>query len=464
MSEHRVETTIPSASRLVNSLRDMGYSTPEAVADLVDNSLTHGAEYVDITVHFDGASSWIRIADDGLGMSETTLSEALRYGSERAYGDEDLGKFGLGLKTASTSQCRRVTVASREPGAGASTHVRQLDLDHIGRFDKWEVLAPRPDAAPRAAVEPLRRHAGTVVLWEELDRILTVKDPDGVWAERRLKNIAAELEDHLAMVFHRFLSGEVPGREKLRMSLNGAEIEPWDPFARGEPATEHLEPVTYELHTASGSGLVRVQGFVLPPKAKFSDESAWRRMSGPNNWNRQQGFYVYRAHRLIQSGGWLRMRTLDEHTKLARIALAFPTSLDAAFGINVAKMRVRLPSDLREASEDYVSRTARQARAVYDAKPDRPAPPRVPRPAPPPPTAPDPPGPDAPAPPPSPPGPIDPQVPPDPVEPPGLGGTPGSRRLALESAARSAGHEDELDAITRVLRAADPDAARDLGW
>lgn len=447
---------LPSARRLIGSLRDLGYGAPEAVADLIDNSIVAGAHRVDITLHFDGARSWIRIADDGRGMDAGTITEAMRYGTERDYDEDDLGKFGLGLKTASMSQCRRLTVASRTSKAKARAEVRQLDLDYVEEHNTWDVLILGASERPAQVIEPLRQHRGTVILWEDLDRILIYSDPSGGWARRYLLELARRIEDHLSMVFHRFLAAEVP-RRKLRITINGTRIDPWDPFARGEQPTEALQHQDLELNTANGSGIVHMAPYVLPPKAAFSSEVAWRRMSGPNQWNRQQGFYVYRANRLIQSGGWSHMRTADEHTKLARVALMFTPELDAAFGINVAKMRVTLPPELRDLIEDPVNKAVRRARAVYDAKPDQP---RPRRPAP---------GPSGAA------------------EQNGVGGGPAgssgatgsdggapggtatvqaarTRRVALEHAASAANERPALDRIIDALQADEPEVARDLGW
>jgi Histidine kinase-, DNA gyrase B-, and HSP90-like ATPase len=360
---------VPSAARLIRSLRDIGYQTPEAVADLIDNSVAAKAHNVYITVRWDGAESWIRIVDDGQGMAGKEITEAMRYGSARAYDEEDLGKFGLGLKTASLSQCRRLTVASRATRS-SRMEVRQLDLDYIEEIDDWEVHALTAAERPGPVAEGLTKR-GTVVLWEDLDRILTYSDPGGGWAERHLKVLAEQIENHVAMVFHRFLQGEVRGR-RLRMTINGTPIEPWDPYARDEAKTKALKKREYEISTPYGSGIVELEPFVLPPKSAFSSPTAWARMSGPNDWNRQQGLYIYRANRLIQAGTWSRLRAMDEHTKLARIALSFPTELDAAFGINVAKMRVSLPPELRQQLESDVSAAAVAARKIYDAKPDIP--------------------------------------------------------------------------------------------
>src|SRR3954470_12390663 len=96
-----VQTVVPSARRLMSSLRDIGYDLPAAVADLVDNSIDADARNINIDIQPEGAHSWIRVADDGIGMSRGRLEEAMRYGSARSYGDADLGAFGLGLKTAS---------------------------------------------------------------------------------------------------------------------------------------------------------------------------------------------------------------------------------------------------------------------------------------------------------------------------------------------------------------------------
>lgn len=426
---------VPSASRLIDSLRDLGYHATEAIADLVDNSIAAGAHKVDVTIEFEGSDSWIRIADDGHGMNAATITEAMRYGSNRGYRANDLGKFGLGLKTASMSICRRLTVASRPLKDSRRAEVRQLDLDHVEATDAWQVLVLGADERPERAMEPLEKHRGTVILWQDLDRLLVYSDPSGGWARRALTDLAAETADHLSMIFHRFLAGEVLGR-KLEITVNDEPLDPWDPFARDEAETEALRTEEIPLNTPSGSGVVGVEPYVLPPKAGFSSEIAWRRLSGPNQWNRQQGFYVYRANRLIQSGGWSFMRTFDEHTKLSRIGIFFGPELDAAFGINVAKMRVTLPPELRSRLEEPVGKAVRRARAVYDSKPDTGGDGRSSR---------------------------------------GSGGgrkgsgkngVPGplTRREALEAAADQAGESPALRRIAKALKGKQPEVARDLGW
>ena len=202
-----VDEVIPSARRLIKSLRDVGYNFTTAVADIVDNSIEAEATQIDIRVEFDGEDSWVRIADNGRGMTEEELLEAMRYGSEREYSEENLGKFGLGLKTASLSQCRRLTVASRNNSSSMNLVARCWDLEHIERENRWEVIRLNGTELEPGITEPLRGNAGTVVLWERLDRILGYKHPYGEPARKRLLTMCRELEEHLGMVFHRFLMG-----------------------------------------------------------------------------------------------------------------------------------------------------------------------------------------------------------------------------------------------------------------
>jgi len=355
---------IPAARRLISSLRDMGYEFPTAVADLVDNSIEAGATVVTVDVEFEGEDSWVRISDNGAGMSSATLREALRYGSSRKYSSTDLGKFGLGLKVASLSQCQRLSVASRTGRERSELAAYCWDLAHIERTNRWELVSPSRSSS-QSLYAPLEDSSGTVVLWQRLDRILGYDRPDGESARRRLIGMCRDVEAHLAVVFHRFLSGEVRGRPKLRLLLNGTDIVPWDPFARDEPATKRLDPVNIPVMHSGRRGDLVLEPFVLPHQSGFSSPESFRRASGPANWNQQQGFYVYRANRLIQSGGWCRIRTSDEHTKLARVALHFAPRMDDAFRVNVSKMRVQLPSSIRASLAEAIAPVTKVANEAY---------------------------------------------------------------------------------------------------
>jgi hypothetical protein len=355
---------IPSAKRMIRSQRDMGYEFSAAVADLIDNSIEAKAGTVRINVELQGAASYVMIADNGEGMAPEQLREALRFGSEREYDDADLGKFGLGLKTASLSQCLRVTVATRRNPNRADITAYCWDVEHVEAQNRWEILSIKSADLPLQALQHLKETTGTVVIWERLDRVLGYKYPDGEAARKHLMAMTRDMEDHASMVFHRFLAGEVRGK-RLAIYVNENKVIPWDPFARGEVHTKVLESKAFPIEGVKGKSAVVIEPYVLPPEAMFSSKEAHTRTSGPKKWNAQQGFYIYRAERMIQSGGWCGLRAIDEHRKLSRIAISFSPKVDEEFKVNVPKMRVALPAELRDDIENWIRPSVKMAEEIY---------------------------------------------------------------------------------------------------
>ncbi|ONH61366.1 ATP-binding protein [Frankia sp. CcI49] len=428
MAGRRAYEVTPSAARLTRSLRDVGYDFPAAVADLVDNSVSAGATHVQVIIRFDGVDSRVLIADDGIGMSENALVEALRFGSRRSYQENELGRYGLGLKTASLSQGRSVTVVTRRSASADRVFIRELDLDLVEELDEWLVVAPRRSAELDDARELLGAGCGTVVLWRNLDRVLPESRPDGGWARRRLDSYARKTADHLAVVFHRFLEGLPDGR-RVVISVNGEKVRPWNPFAPDEEHRRELPVQQFEISIGSSSGVVHLRRFVLPARTRFSSPDEFERLSGPLSWNRQQGLYVYRANRLVQWGGWAGVRGIDEHTKLARASLDFDTSLDPAFNINVSKMRVSIPPQLRQMVTASVNELCTAANAAYRSSPHGNPPPHREKP----------------------------QKSSAPSTDLALAG------LALRSAAVQAGHYEALESILAIIRRDAPEIASALG-
>jgi hypothetical protein len=351
---------------MMNSLRDVGYSFASAVADIVDNSIEAEATKIDIKLEFFGDDSWVRIVDNGRGMSPEQIIEAMRYGSEREYTKkEDLGKFGLGLKTASLSQCRFLAVASKNSLRKNKIKAYCWDLDHVERTNKWQILPLMGKPWKSIVCDPLEKNIGTVVLWRQLDRLLGYRHPYGEFARIAINKMCRELENHLAMVFHRFISGELLNKKKVEITVNGVPIVPWDPFVKEEKKTRLFKSIYLDVEYEGIRDKIHIQPYVLPSQQEFSSNDAFKKAAGPAGWNQQQGFYIYRADRLIQSGGWCRLRTPDEHLKLSRIAINFSPILDDAFQINVAKMRVQLPQGCREAINDAIQPAIKIAQNVY---------------------------------------------------------------------------------------------------
>lgn len=265
--------------------------------------------------------------------------------------DADLGRFGLGLKTASFSQARELTVVSRSQGA-PSPATRRWDLDVVAETREWRLLRE-----PSTPVPDMVADTGTTVLWTKCDRLVGDVEADDESAQRRFLNIAGDVEEHLGATFHRFMTGS----SKIRMRMNGQDITPWDPFMERNSATQkHPTDTLYCQGEA-----VLVTPFVLPHRSKLSD-SEQAMGAGPKGWNPHQGFYLYRGGRLLVMGDWLGVGgSKDEHTKLARIRVDFPASMDLLWQVDVKKSSARVPGPLRDDMKRIARATKTQAEKVY---------------------------------------------------------------------------------------------------
>jgi hypothetical protein len=370
----------PGAKRLIESLRNMGYECSTAIADLVDNSVAAGASEVHVEMFAQSGSqpAGIVIADNGRGMDRDELYEAMRFGAFQQYSAEDLGKYGLGLKTASLSQCRNLTVSSKakaKRGTRPRRYFMRWDLDYVYRTNDWDLLAPASDELQpwerEALTHAVAEDNGTVVLWQGLGEALPLLSAQDVrQREKFLAYLIGEVGDHLRMVFHRFIEGSVTGRRKLNLYMCGQKVEPWDPFCRSESTRElDIMNIPLALRQDDGTSTVTISPFILPREDEFSSAKVWREASGPRSWNAQQGFYFYRNHRLLQAGGWSNLRASDEHTKLLRVAVHFSRGLDQSFAINVTKMRARIPTEIRDQVRNALSKWAKDARERYDRGP-----------------------------------------------------------------------------------------------
>lgn len=370
MGEPEYVLAEPRASAMVESLRAVGYSPQTAVADLIDNSVAAGAANIWINFWWAGSKSFVAIRDDGAGMRPDELTMAMRPGTIGPLEDRDegdLGRFGLGLKTASFSQCRRLTVGSKRDGGVVS--FRRWDLDYVQKHDEWRLLTAPEDGSELRFEELSEMEHGTIVLWECLDRVVGDVRSDNQKAQNHFTTIVRDVDDHLAMVFHRFLSGTKP---RLRIWFeSGADpkrVEPWDPFLESHPATY----CTPEEEIDFAGGVVRVKGYVLPHKSKLTADEH-RSAGGPGGWNQRQGFYVYRSERLVVPGSWLgigadRQWVREEHYKLGRIKVDIPNSMDMAWHLDVKKSDARPPAAIRERLKDLALVVRGNAKSVFASR------------------------------------------------------------------------------------------------
>lgn len=350
----------PRANAMLESLRGLGYSTGAAIADIIDNCIAAQANHVVIDFQWNGEHSSITVSDNGFGMSDPDLESAMRLGDKSPLDDRaatDLGRFGMGLKTASFSQCRRLTVASKQDGAISCL---RWDLDALAAdpASEWILFEGAARGSEDLFSELTTAESGTIVAWELLDRIVT----EGYTADDFL-SLVDDVERHLSMVFHRLLQGP---RARLRIILNGHDVKPWDPFMSGHPAKPWSSPVTRKQ---TSYGFVEAQCHVLPHRDRLT-EAEFEANAGPNGWTAQQGFYVYRNERLLLAGGWLglgngRSWNREEPHRLARIRVDIPNTADAEWKIDVRKLTARPPVALRPWLIALATHTREQARKVF---------------------------------------------------------------------------------------------------
>ena len=344
----------------MESLRATGYSLPDAVSDLIDNSIAADARNIWLNFHWSGADSRVSILDDGSGMSKAELIDAMRIGSRsprETREPSDLGRYGLGLKTASISQARSLTVVT-QTAKGHTIHTRRWDLDHLASTGDWQLLNVPVESTAERDVERLSQlEHGTLVVWNKLDRLVGDVGVDNVRARRQFLDALRGVEEHVAMVFHRFMAE----RSSVSIWLNDRQIKAWDPFLADETATQRLSS---EMLGPPEAGIT-VTPFVLPHHSRLSGEKH-RSAGGPAGWNAQQGFYVYRNRRLLLPGDWLGLGFMkEEHYKLARIQLDLSNSSDHEWEIDVRKSKARPPLSFRDDLRRIAQAVRKRAVTVY---------------------------------------------------------------------------------------------------
>lgn len=348
----------PSAASLSASLRDLGYSLETAIADLVDNSISADATDIQIFCDLTRNPPALVIADNGKGMSEPEIIAAMRHGSKdpkQQRGPKDLGRFGLGLKTASFSQCRMLTVASSQKGTrvGAEWSLQRVEDD-----DDWYVsILDQDEIAALPYIETITG-TGTIVVWRDLDRLF--EDETGNKRDEIVNEKISAVERHLSLVFHRFLAGDVKGRAKIAIRLNGHAVSAFDPFCRKNEATQMLPAETVWVEDEA----VLMQPYILPHHSRLT-AAEYDFYQDRSDFISNQGAYIYRNGRLMAWGDWFRLVPKGEATKLARVQIDFPNSLDEEWTIDIKKSRARPPHAVRERLRQIIAKITARSVVVH---------------------------------------------------------------------------------------------------
>lgn len=366
-------TSIPIASRTFEALRNLGYNLNSSIADVVDNAVNKQVAAKNITVNFSFERKkriMCYIQDDGCGMSESELEEAMRLGTDTTYEDKDLGKFGMGMKTASLSHCNTLTVISKRKRSNLSAF--RWDIGHI-KNNGWTLLKLSQQEI-KDLIKATKLNfgdQGTAVIWNDLfwlDNEYKSYNNEGL-AQNFYFRTLEKLKLHLGMVYHRYLDGSLGKENQLNIYVNDELIEPWDPFCSDEPNTENinLKKEQKSLKVLGYKNPIYIDAFALPTKEAFSSKAAWERAKGLLSWNDSQGYYIYRANRIIRFGGWHGTRAKDEHYKLARVSIDIDPSLDELFRITVNKAKVEFPELLFQHLKNVINPAViKISKAKYD--------------------------------------------------------------------------------------------------
>lgn len=346
----------PYAPTLIESTRAIGYTIESAIADIIDNSISAMASSVDI-FFFPIGDSYVAILDNGKGMNAGELENAMRYGSQNPNEKReitDLGRFGLGLKTASLSQCRSLTVASKK---GDNVEVRRWDIDHVINTGEWSLIVLETDEEINAIphIDNLREfNSGTLVVWQNLDRLKVGELNFDLSMGRKMDNVRA----HLSLVFHRYLNGET-GLKKLQIKINGTPLNYSDPFLIRKN-TQVMADEEFFIEDAK----VVVRPYILPHISKLSSDEI-DELGGKDGLRKSQGFYVYRNKRLLVWGTWFHMMRQGELSKLARIQVDIPNDLDNLWTLDIKKSTAVPPEIVRNQLKSIIERMAERSKQTW---------------------------------------------------------------------------------------------------
>ena len=330
----KAEIAKPNPKSTINSYRSFGYNLSTAIADIIDNSISANANEIRLDYKWNGQDSFISISDNGLGMNNKELVLAMTPGSkdpEEIRSEKDLGRFGMGLKTASFSQCKRLTcITKRESYA---TIKRCWDIDFINSENEWQLLDYVSDNSFLEKIEILK--SGTLVLWEKLDRIVGNAETNNENVKSAFYAEMISVKEHLSLVFHKFIESK-----RVKIFFQNEEIKSYNPFLLNlNPKPEMGQPESF--------GNVEITYFILPHMSEIG-KTDYENLGGSLGWFQGQGFYIYRGDRLLVAGDWLGLEKKRDYSKLARIAVNFTNANDFNWNLDIKKSTATPPIEIRK--------------------------------------------------------------------------------------------------------------------
>lgn len=329
----KAEIAKPNPKSTINSYRSFGYTLSTAIADIVDNGISASAREIYINYKWDGEDSFISVFDTGIGMNKEELVVAMTPGSkdpEEERNEKDLGRFGMGLKTASFSQCKRLTCVTKKENY--ATVKRCWDIDFINKENEWQLL---DYVSNNSFFDKVNSNiSGTLVLWEKLDRIVGLADVRNESVKKAFYQEMMNVKSHLSLVFHKFIESK-----RVKLFFQDEEIEPYNPFL----LNLNIMP---EMGLPEKFDNVEITYFILPHMSTIG-RNQYESSGGSLGWFQQQGFYVYRGDRLLVAGDWLGLEKKRDYSKLARISVSFSNENDFNWQLDIKKSTAIPPIEIR---------------------------------------------------------------------------------------------------------------------
>lgn len=348
--EGNFEDVTPNPEYLIKSISEQGYSFEAAIADLIDNSISAGADKIEILIDTESEPFKLFLADNGCGMSESQLKDCMKFPSKSPDAnreDSDLGRFGLGMKTASFSQTRKFTTISRSRGE-RHFYARTWDLELL-KNNKWNLLINSAEDINNSLelysnISQSRINEfpdfdpNTVIVWEGLYKFEQYLEEKN--RESALYKEIDKISEHLSLVFHRFMEKQ---DNKLQIRINNQLLKPFNPFPIKENDFRSLEFRKRKF----GDDSIRIEGFILPSRSIQENKQGLSIWTTKNrSLMDMEGIYIYRADRLILFGGWNGLIKKSPRLQLARLQVEIGNNADHLLHLNVAKSQVIIPLQL----------------------------------------------------------------------------------------------------------------------
>jgi hypothetical protein len=348
----KAEIAKPNPKSTINSYRSFGYNISTAISDIIDNSISANANEIRIDYKWNGQESFISISDNGFGMNLEELVIAMTPGSkdpEEVRNENDLGRFGMGLKTASFSQCKRLTCITKSEKHNIVK--RCWDIDYINSENEWQLLDYVSENSFLEKIE--KQKSGTLVLWEKLDRIVGNSEPNNETVKNAFYQEMINVKEHLSLVFHKFIESK-----RIKIYFQNEEIKAYNPFLL------NLNPKP-EMGQTRVVDNVEITYFILPHMSEIGKVD-YENLGGSLGWFNAQGFYIYRGDRLLVAGDWLGIEKKRDYSKLARIMVNFTNENDFNWHLDIKKSTAIPPIEIRRELRIQAQIAIKKSAKIYN--------------------------------------------------------------------------------------------------